>query len=118
MACRVPDDASLEVVRLSKTENALMRSRATQAARSRDRAQWQHRRFQRAPVRAPAALTSVREYDARDGHLVRVFSPGGFAEFHQPRGLRFVAFDFASGACLGTMERLPRLYGQELVSFP
>jgi hypothetical protein len=49
---------------------------------------------------------------------VRVFSPGGFAEFHQPRGLRFVAFDFASGACLGTMERLPRLYGQELVSFP
>jgi hypothetical protein len=26
MACRVPDDASLEVVRLSKTENALMRS--------------------------------------------------------------------------------------------
>jgi len=26
MACRVLDDASLEVVRLSKTENALMRS--------------------------------------------------------------------------------------------
>jgi len=50
-------------------------------------------------------LTSVREYDGRDGHLVRVFSPGGFAEFHQPRGLHFVAFDFASGACLGTMER-------------
>jgi DNA-binding beta-propeller fold protein YncE len=81
---------------------------------------------------AADAVTSVREYDARDGHLVRVFSGGGLAEFHHPRGLRFgpdgnlycvardevVAFDFASGACLGAVVRLPRLYGQALVFFP
>ena len=84
------------------------------------------------PFGEPDAVTSVREYDARDGHLVRVFSGGGLAEFHQPRGLRFgpdgnlycvardevVAFDFASGACLGAVVRLPRLYGQALVFFP
>jgi hypothetical protein len=34
-------------------------------------------------------VTSVREYDAMDGHLVRVFSPNGKAEFCKPRGLRF-----------------------------
>ena len=84
------------------------------------------------PFGAPDAVTGVREYDARDGHLVRVFSAGGLAEFHQPRGLRFgsdgnlycvaqsevVAFDFASGACLGAVVRWPRLYGQALVFFP
>ncbi|MGH7743445.1 MAG: hypothetical protein ACREQ5_01295 [Candidatus Dormibacteria bacterium] len=84
------------------------------------------------PFGAPDAVTSVREYDAKDGHLVRVFSGGGLAEFQQPRGLRFgpdgnlycvardevVAFDFARGACLGAVIRLPRLYGQALVFFP
>jgi hypothetical protein len=84
------------------------------------------------PFGEPDAVPSVREYDARDGHLVRAFSGGGLAEFHQPRGLRFgpggnlycvardevVAFDFASGACLGAVVRLPRLYGQALVFFP
>jgi DNA-binding beta-propeller fold protein YncE len=78
------------------------------------------------------ALTSVREYDATDGHLVRVFSPNGKAEFRKPRGLRFapngflycvardevVGFDFASGKCLGPIARLPRLNGQALVFFP
>jgi hypothetical protein len=78
------------------------------------------------------AVTSVREYDTTDGHLVRVFSPNGKAEFRKPRGLRFtpngrlycvakdevVAFDFASGECLGAIARLRRLNGQALVFFP
>jgi hypothetical protein len=77
-------------------------------------------------------VTTVREYDAADGHLVRVFSPAGSVEFHKPRGLRFgpdghlycvaqdevVAFDFATGECLGATVQLPRLNGQALVFFP
>jgi hypothetical protein len=84
------------------------------------------------PFGAVDAVTSVREYDAMDGHLVRVFSPGGKAEFRKPRGLRFapnghfycvardevVAFEFASGECLGVTARLPGLNGQALAFFP
>jgi hypothetical protein len=84
------------------------------------------------PFGAADAVTSVREYDATDGHLVRVFSANGKAEFRKPRGLRFtpngllycvaldevVGFDFASGECLGAIARLPRLNGQALAFFP
>jgi hypothetical protein len=84
------------------------------------------------PFGAVDAVTSVREYDVMDGHLVRVFSPGGNAEFRKPRGLRFapdghfycvardevVAFEFASGECLGVVARLPGLNGQALAFFP
>jgi hypothetical protein len=84
------------------------------------------------PFGAEDAVTSVREYDTTDGHLVRVFSPTGKAEFRKPRGLRFapnghlccvardevVAFEFASGECLGAIARLPRLNGQALAFFP
>jgi hypothetical protein len=84
------------------------------------------------PFGTSDALTTIREYDAVDGHLVRVFAPNGLAEFHKPRGLRFspdghlccvaqdevVVFDFASGECLGTLVRLPRLNGQALLFFP
>ncbi len=84
------------------------------------------------PFGAADAVTSVREYAATDGHLVRVFSANGKAEFRKPRGLRFapngvlycvardevVAFDFASGACLGTITRLPGLNGQAVVILP
>jgi DNA-binding beta-propeller fold protein YncE len=84
------------------------------------------------PFGTSDAVTTVREYDALDGRLVRVFSPGGLAEFRKPRGLRFapngnlycvaqdevIAFDFASGECLGVMVRLPRLNGQALAFFP
>lgn len=84
------------------------------------------------PFGAAEAVTTVREYDAMDGHLVRVFCPNGLAEFRKPRGLRFgpgghlycvardevVAFDLASGECLGAVVRLPRLNGQALVFFP
>src|SRR5580693_818951 len=84
------------------------------------------------PFGAVDAVTSVREYDAMDGHLVRVFSPSGKAEFCKPRGLRFapsghlycvardevVAFEFASGECLGAIVRARRLNGQAVVLFP
>jgi hypothetical protein len=84
------------------------------------------------PFGAPDAVTSVREYDATDGHLVRVFSPGKLAEFRKPRGLRFgpdghlycvaqdevLAFDFTHGTCLGTVVQFQRLNGQALAFFP
>jgi hypothetical protein len=84
------------------------------------------------PFGAVDAVTSVREYDTTDGHLVRVFSPNGKAEFRQPRGLRFapndllycvardevVGFDFSSGECLGAIVRARRLNGQAAVLFP
>jgi hypothetical protein len=84
------------------------------------------------PFGAVDAVTSVREYDTTDGHLVRVFSPNGKAEFRKPRGLRFapdgllycvafdeiVRFDFLSGECLGAFARLQRLNGQAMVFFP
>jgi hypothetical protein len=83
------------------------------------------------PFGAADAVTSVREYDATDGHLVRVFSPIRPAEFRKPRGLRFgpdghlycvaqdevVAFDFTNGAYLGTVVQLQRLNGQALEFF-
>lgn len=84
------------------------------------------------PFGAPDAVTSVRQYDTTGGHLVRVFSATKLAEFRKPRGLRFgpdghlycvaqdeiVAFDFTTGACLGTTVRFPRLNGQALAFFP
>jgi hypothetical protein len=80
----------------------------------------------------PNAITTVCEYDADSGQLVRVFTADGLAEFRKPRGLRFgpggnlycvaqdevVAFDFLSGECLGAVVRFPRLHGQALVFFP
>jgi hypothetical protein len=70
--------------------------------------------------------------DATDGHLVRIFSPAKSAEFLKPRGLQFgpdghlycvaldevVAFDFTTGACLGTTVQFQRLNGQALAFFP
>ena len=84
------------------------------------------------PFGAADAVTTVREYDTTDGHLVRVFVPDGRAEFRKPRGLRFapngvlycvardeiVGFDFSSGGCVGAIARWPRLNGQALVFFP
>jgi hypothetical protein len=84
------------------------------------------------PFGVSNAVTTVREYDTLSGRLVRVFFPNRLAEFHKPRGLRFapnghlycvaqdevVAFDFASGECLGAIARLPRLNGQALAFFP
>jgi hypothetical protein len=84
------------------------------------------------PFASPDAITSIREYDAATGRLVRVFSADGSAEFAKPRSLRFgpdgnlycvaqsevVAFDFTTGRCLGALIRHPRLHGQALAFLP
>jgi len=84
------------------------------------------------PFGAVDAVATVREYDNRNGQLVRVFAPGGAAEFRRPRGLRFgpdgrlycvaqdefVSFDFDSGKYVGTAVRFSRLHGQALMFFP
>ena len=84
------------------------------------------------PFGAPDVVTTVREYDARDGRLRRVFSAAGKAELRKPRGLRFgpegrlycvaqdevVAFAFETGECLGAVARLSHLHGQALVFLP
>lgn len=84
------------------------------------------------PFGASDAVTTVREYHATAGELVRVLSPNGLAGFRKPRGLRFgpdgylycvardevVAFDFQTGKCLGPMIQVPHLNGQALAFFP
>jgi DNA-binding beta-propeller fold protein YncE len=81
------------------------------------------------PFGTPDAVTTVREYDAATGRLVRVFAPDPALEFKRPRGLRFgpddrlycvgedhvVAFDFSTSGFVGPVVRLPRLNGQALV---
>lgn len=83
------------------------------------------------PFGAPDAVTTIREYDSTDGHLVRVLYAGMSVGLRKPRGLRFspdgilycvgqdevVAFDFASGGCLGAIVQFPRLNGQAIALF-
>ncbi len=71
------------------------------------------------PFGATEAVTTVRQYDASTGRLVRVFRPDGGVQFRRPRGLRFgpggdlfcvaqdevVGFDFVTGARLGALVR-------------
>jgi hypothetical protein len=84
------------------------------------------------PFGAPVAVTTVREYGARNWQLLRVLSAAGKLKFRKPRRLRFgpggrlycvaqdevVAFDFEAGQCLGKVVRLPRLNGQALIFIP
>jgi hypothetical protein len=77
------------------------------------------------------AVTTIRQYDASTGQLVRVFRPNATVQFRRPRGLRFgpdgqlfcvardevVGFDFATGECLGALVRYPRLNGMALEFF-
>jgi DNA-binding beta-propeller fold protein YncE len=81
------------------------------------------------PFGAADAVTTIREYDRADGHLVRVLAPNDRARFQKPRGLRFgpygrlycvaqdevVAFDFETGDCIGPIVTLPGLNGQALI---
>jgi DNA-binding beta-propeller fold protein YncE len=83
------------------------------------------------PFSAPDALTTVREYDRIDGHLVRVLAPDPLTRYEKPRGLRFgrdgrlycvaqndvIAFDFAAGKCLGAFVNLAGLHGQAVIFF-
>jgi hypothetical protein len=84
------------------------------------------------PFGAAGAVATIREYDRTDGHLVRVLLPRNDLGFQKPRGLRFgpqgrlycvtqdevVAFDFATGKCLGAVVKLPGLNGQAMIFFP
>jgi hypothetical protein len=84
------------------------------------------------PFGAPDAVATVREYDVRNGHLVRVLYAAGQPKFRKPRGLRFgpegrlycvtqdeiVAFDFETGECLDAAIGLPSLNGQALIFVP
>lgn len=84
------------------------------------------------PFGSPDAITSIREYDVKDGRLVRVMSPSRGVLFRKPRGLRFgpegllycvakdtvVAFNFEAGQCVGTVVEFPDLYGQALIFYP
>jgi DNA-binding beta-propeller fold protein YncE len=83
------------------------------------------------PFGASDATTTIREYDQKDGHLVRVLTPDREAGFRKPRGLRFgpdgnlycvsqdevMVFDFANGKCLGTVVSLAGLNGQAVTFF-
>jgi hypothetical protein len=84
------------------------------------------------PFGAANAVTTIREYDHADGHLVRILVPNDGVRFRKPRGLRFgphgrlycvaqdevIAFNFETGNCLGPIVTLPGLNGQALVFFP
>ena len=67
------------------------------------------------PFGADDAVTTVREYDTRDGRLVRVFSPNGQAEFRKPRGLRFLPVDSSTASramrLLASTSRLANAWG-------
>jgi hypothetical protein len=83
------------------------------------------------PFGAPDAVTTIREYDRTDGHLVRVLAPDHAIRIKKPRGLRFgsdgklycvaqdevVVFDFVNGKYLGAIVRLPGLNGQAVIFF-
>lgn len=83
------------------------------------------------PFGVTEAVTTIRQYHAGTGQLVRVLRPNATVQFRRPRGLRFgpggqlfcvaedevVGFDFATGTCLGALVRYPRLNGMALEFF-
>jgi DNA-binding beta-propeller fold protein YncE len=83
------------------------------------------------PFGATDAVTTIRQYKASTGGLVRVLHSNDRVQFRRPRGLRFapdgnlycvceddiVGFDFETGACLGALVSYPRLNGMALEFF-
>lgn len=81
------------------------------------------------PFGAAHAAASLREYDPHTGDLIRAFPLNDTLDFGHPRGVRFgpdgrvycvgqdhvVAVDFRTGAFLGPVIELPRLFGQAIV---
>ena len=84
------------------------------------------------PFGSEDAVTTIREYDRADGHLVRILTPRSPVGLQKPRGLRFgsrgrlycvardgvVAFNFETGEYLDAVVWLPGLYGQAVIFFP
>jgi hypothetical protein len=84
------------------------------------------------PFGAPSAQVTVREYDPKNGQLVRVLSPDPSVGFAKPRGLRLtaddrlycvgrdhiVAYEFSTGRFLGVVAELEGLNGQAVVVLP
>jgi hypothetical protein len=118
-------------VLLHRSVRYQMKERAVRRVRKRSHGERGRCPQVRYPFGATEAVTTVRQYDASTGRLVRVFRPDDSVQFHRPRGLRFgpggnlfcvaqdevVGFDFATGACLGTLVRYPNLNGMALELF-
>jgi hypothetical protein len=84
------------------------------------------------PFGDPRAHVTVREYDPKNGRLLRVLAPDPSVGFTKPRGLRLtsddrlycvgkdhvVAYEFSTGRSLGVVAELEGMNGQAVVVLP